>query len=322
MYSRKIISLLVGLLFLLIGHGDGFAQSKAGLPPLIGVSQLSSMMGDADLVILDVRTFSKYEKSHIPGAVQAFGPWLTMNKEFVGFMMPEVQALTRMLRGYGIRNSSKVVLYDAGMTPQDTAKSARALWTLHVLGHEAVSILDGGFAAWTQEEKEVSDQFTIPGSGEFTPTLDRSKVSDLDQVRRAMVDRGAYLVDARIPAEYFGHEKKAHIKRFGHLYGALSWPASYLTTGGIEFSPSLMRPVNELREMASGVGLSADRSVPVIVYSNHGLQAALVYFVLHDLLGYEKVSLYDGGVLEAASMDGVKMWRYGMNYGINGCAGK
>ena len=56
-------------------------------------SILSKNLQKKDMVILDVGAFTHYEKKHIPGAVKAFGPWQTMNEEFVGFMMPPVDEL-------------------------------------------------------------------------------------------------------------------------------------------------------------------------------------------------------------------------------------
>jgi thiosulfate/3-mercaptopyruvate sulfurtransferase len=121
-------------------------------------------------------------------------------------------------------------------------------------------------------------------------------------------------VDNRLPEEDFGHEKKSYIKRFGHLTGSRLWPADFMTNAGIEFSPSFLRDTAELKKMASGIGIPADRNVEIITYSNRGLQAAMGYFVLHDLLGYKNVRVFDGSMLESAADNSVPMETDGWGY--------
>jgi thiosulfate/3-mercaptopyruvate sulfurtransferase len=108
------------------------------------------------------------------------------------------------------------------------------------------------------------------------------------------------LVDTRIPEEHFGQEKVSHIKRFGHLPGSRLWPAKYMTNAGVDFAPSFLKDVEELKQMAMGVGIPADKNVEIITYSNQGTSAAMGYFVLHDILGYKNVRIFDGSLLEYA----------------------
>ncbi|MEJ2684023.1 MAG: rhodanese-like domain-containing protein [Candidatus Sulfobium sp.] len=290
------------------------AAAAAGMQKLVSVDWLARNLKAPNVVVLDVGAFTQYERGHIPGAVKAFGPWQTMNGEFVGFMMPKVKDLVRMLRSYGVNNNSHVILYDEGVTAQDTAKSARALWTLEALGHDKVAILDGGFAAWKQAKKSVSGEPVVPSPGNFRGRLIKSKLATMNEVKKALRSPGVVFVDDRLPEEDFGHEKKSYIKRFGHLPGSRLWPADFMTNAGIEFSPSFMRDMSELHQMAKGVGIPADKNAEIITYSNRGLQAAMGYFVLHDLLGYKNVKLFDGSILEAAADRSVPMKTNGWGY--------
>ena len=273
----------------------------AGPQKLVSVEWLSRNLKTPDVVILDVGAFTQYERGHIPGAVKAFGPWQTMNDEYVGFMMPKVKELVRMLRSYGVNNNSYVIFYDEGVTAQDTAKSARALWTLEALGHDKVAILDGGFAAWKQARQAVSSKPVVPWAGNFRGRLVKSRLATVSEVKKAVHSPGVVIVDNRLPDEDFGHEKKSYVKRFGHLPGSRLWPADFMTNAGMEFSPSFMRDSAELEQMAKGVGIPEDKKVEIITYSNKGIQAAMGYFVLHDLLGYKNVKLFDGSILQAAA---------------------
>ena len=274
---------------------------------LVSVDWLAKNLNKKDLVILDVSEFIHYEKGHVPGAVKAFGPWMSMNREFVGFMMPPEADLVNMIQGYGVGNDSFVVVYDEGITPKDTAKSARALWTLHTLGFDKVAILDGGMAAWQQTEKPVSTKAATPLGGDFTGKMVASKVATLAEVKKKIGSSKVYFVDNRVADQYFGHEKNSEISRSGHIPGALLWPQGFMTIAGVDFAPSYFRETKELQKMVKGIHLPSDKSVEVITYSNHGLAAAMGYFVLHDLLGYKNVKIFDGSILEASAVDDVPM---------------
>lgn len=281
--------------------------SLAADGPLVSVDWLAKNLNQKDLVILSVGAFTQYEKNHIPGAVNAFGPWQTMNDEFVGFMMPELDDLEQMIRDYGVNNDSLVVVYDEGVTEKDTAKSARALWTLHALGHDKIAMLDGGFAAWEREEKPVTTDVTISSAGNFTADFKAAKVATLDEVKSKIGNNKVVFIDTRIPEEHFGHEKVSHIKRFGHIPGAKLWPGSFMTNAGVDFAPSYLKDLGELKQMAAGVGIPDDKNTEIITYSNHGKSAAMGYFVLHDLLGYTNVKIYDGSLLEYAPLKDLAM---------------
>ena len=307
-FKAKLVGILTAAFLI------GCSSAAMAARHLVGVSWLARHLKSRGVVVLDVSEFTHYETAHIPGAVRAFGPWQTMNDEYVGHMMPKVPELVSMLRSFGVNNDSFVVIYDEGVTANDTAKSARALWTLEALGHDKAAILDGGFEAWKQAGKAVSGQPSVLPSGNFTGRLIRDKLATLAEVKKDLRSSRVVFVDDRLPDEDFGFSKKNYISRYGHLPGSRLWPADYMTSAGVNFSPSRMRPVSALREMAAGVGIPADKNADIITYSDDGLDAAMGYFVLHDLLGYKNVRLFDGSILEAAADRTVPMEKDSWGY--------
>ncbi len=305
-FMKSAIYILLMLAMLLCAAVTAGAADSA-TKPLVSTDWLKAHLNDQNVVVLDVRTFPKYIKSHIPGAVRAFGPWRSMNSRFIGFMTPPVDELQEMLRGFGVSNGSMVVIYDQGMTSSDTARSARVLWTLNLLGHKRCAILDGGFNAWEQDAFPVTSKPTIPERGDFTASPDDSLVITADQLQK---ESNVILVDNREPFHHFGHEKKAFVKKFGHIKGSLLMPAAYMTIGGQNFSPAFLRTREELQQMAAGVGIPSDRFAEIVVYSNTGEEAALGYFVLTKILGYSNVRLFDGSMLEAAKLPAMQIVRY------------
>lgn len=313
--SKRIklhIFIIIALSGILVLPSLGMAGNS-----LVGVDWLAKNLKKKDMVILDVGAFTHYEKNHIPGAVKAFGPWQTMNDKFVGFMMPPTEDLVQMIRGYGVNKDSLVVVYDEGVTVDDTAKSARALWTLHVLGHDNVAILDGGYAAWERAEQMVTKDVPITSPGNFAAAFKAGKVASLDEVKKKTGSNKVVFVDTRIPEEHFGHEKVSFIKRFGHLPSSKLWPAKYMTNAGVDFAPSLLKAVDELKQMAAGVGIPADKKAEIITFSNRGKSAAIGYFVLHDVLGYSNVKIFDGSLCEYGPQKDLALGKNGWGFTAN-----
>ncbi|NOX24556.1 MAG: sulfurtransferase [Deltaproteobacteria bacterium] len=290
------------------------AEAVAGGGSLVSAPWLAQNMHKANVVVLDVSDFTHYEVSHIPGAVKAFGPWMTMNDNFVGFMMPKIPALVRMIKSYGVNNNSTVIIYGAGVSADDTARSARALWTFEALGHNNVAILNGGFAGWVQQGGAVSNRPVTPDNGNFSGRLVAGKLATLVGVRKELDNHQVVFVDNRMPDHFFGKEKNSEIARFGHIPGARLWPAPYMTNAGVALSPSYIKDVKVLRQMAAGVGIPADKNAEIITYSDHGRSAAMGYFVLHDMLGYNNVKVYDGSILQYAAVSRMPMARYSLWY--------
>jgi thiosulfate/3-mercaptopyruvate sulfurtransferase len=118
------------------------------------------------------------------------------------------------------------------------------------------------------------------------------------------------LVDDRNALQYFGSTKNPNALRFGHLPGALSFPAAFMTNAGANRAPATLRSKEELMTMARGVGIPADRKTKIITYCNSGQQAGMAYFVLHDLLGYKNVKVYDGSILEYSQAEDMPLVKY------------
>jgi thiosulfate/3-mercaptopyruvate sulfurtransferase len=125
--------------------------------PLVDAAWLAARIGQPELVILDVRgPYSRqsrvdYLRGHIPGAIYSSyekGGWRTTDAAGINGQLPAIEKLETMLGELGVDNRSHVVIITAGGRARDTASGTRIYWTLKVLGHESVSLLDGGMNAW------------------------------------------------------------------------------------------------------------------------------------------------------------------------------
>src|SRR5947209_4680796 len=186
--------------------------------PLVDAGWLADHLGDPDLRLIDVRWYLKgrsgrdaYESGHLPGAV-----FMDLEKDITApegpgrHPIPSAQQFQEAMRGAGVDNGSKVVVYgDDG-----AYSSARVWWLLTYFGHPEVAVLDGGIAAWSGPLDSVP---VTVHRGDFTvrPPLTQMVV-DRDYVRSV---RDAVLIDARAPERYRGDTEPIDSKA-GHIPGA------------------------------------------------------------------------------------------------------
>jgi thiosulfate/3-mercaptopyruvate sulfurtransferase len=262
--------------------------------PLVSVQWLKDHHSDPALVVLDVRSAidgggaEAYSKAHIPGAVHSDydkAGW-RVTRNGVPFMLPSAAELEKLIGETGIDEDSHVVVVPAGVSATDFGAAARVYWTLKVAGHPAVSILDGGFAAWRAASYLVESGKTAASPKIFSSKLDESLLAQVEAVER---NTSATLVDAR-PASYFeGKEKAPASKAYGHIPGA-----RHLDSAAF-YDPvtNRLRPKEQLAKIAASLPAG-----PVVAYCNTGHWAATDWFVLSVVLGRPDVRLYDGSMVE------------------------
>ena len=268
--------------------------------PLVSTGWLKDHLKDADVFVLDVRSAidgggaEAYLKGHIPGAIHSDydkAGW-RVTRGGVPFMLPTIAELEKLIGETGIDEDTHVVVVPAGVSYTDFGAAARTYWTLKVAGVTKVSILDGGYAAWTAQNPVESGRGK-PSPKIFTATLNKSLFVDAREVEAIERDGGATLVDAR-PATFFaGKEKAPASKGYGHIPGAVSLDSATF----YDASANRLKPQTELASLAS----SAVPAGPTVAYCNTGHWAATDWFVLSEILGRPDVKLYYGSMVDWTS---------------------
>ena len=297
------IKLLQTVIFMLTAAVVGFAVAPvtvtAGTNSLVTTEWLENNLAADDLVIIDVRTTTNYGVGHIPGSFSMpYIAWEPFNEKKQCPLMPEAKYFTDMLQALGVNGSSHVVIYDHGNSIGDATRGCTCVWILEAMGHSNVSYLDGGFTKWTFEGRIIDNKKAEGEKGDFTAKVDPSKVVDLQQVVEKMKNKNTVLVDARNSNQHFGDDKRGDVERFGHIPGSINLPAPFLDHAGVNRAPATIKPEKQLAEIVNGVGIPADTDREIIIYCNTGQYAGMNYFVLHDILGYKNVSVYDGSMIE------------------------
>lgn len=136
--------------------------------------------------------------------------------------LPDRAALAARLGALGVTADRQVICYDAG----DGSFAARAWWLLRWLGHDAVAVLDGGFAAWTAASLPIAggdEQPARAGAPALPLRAPLVQSVDADEVLRSLGDARRLLVDARA-AERFRGEHEPIDPVAGHIPGAVNRP--------------------------------------------------------------------------------------------------
>jgi len=257
------------------------------LPLVIEPEELNSIENDKHLLIVDLSTHKQYIQAHIPSAVFIdYGHIVGMNQPYTG-LLPETKQFEHILNSLGITPETQIVAYDE----EGGGKAARLIWTLHAMGHNKASMLNGGLIAWYREKFPLSNESvtSTPNPANEFYNVDfnlQPVVADTEYIINSLQDNKVGLLDARSIDEYTGSAKYA--QKTGRIPGAkhFEW-----TQAMDEKANYRLLSKEKLQPMLDELGLTQDKEIIVYCQSHH--RSALSYLML-KYLGYEKVRGYPG----------------------------
>ena len=268
---------------------------------LVATDWVADHADDPAVVVIDVdEDIEAYARNHIPGSVGL--DWKADLQDPVRrtFLGPE--GFAALMDATGVTRDTHVVLYGGN----NNWFAAYAYWYFKVYGHESVSLMDGGRKKWELEGRKLTDEQTTvtPTSGYVAGEPDPEIRARREQVLAEFVGApaGTALIDVRSPAEFAGettappHLPLEAAMVPGHIPGATNVP--WVTAVNPDTGEFL--PVDQLREIYQGKGLSPDDEV--VAYCRIGERSAHSWFVLHELLGFDRVRNYDGSWTEYGSL--------------------
>jgi thiosulfate/3-mercaptopyruvate sulfurtransferase len=219
----------------------------------------------------------QYLASHIPGAA-----YVSLAHDLAGprtassgrHPLPSIDALAATFSRLGIADDTQVVVYD-----QDSGLFAsRMWWCLRYLGHDAVALLDGGWARWLREGLPRASGEERRAPRPFVATPRPSMAIVVEEVQRRVDAGDTLLVDARGPDRFEGRSEP--IDRIaGHIPGA----ANHFYRWNLD-DDGTMLDAGRLRERYTAL-LGGRAPEQVIVYCGSGVSAC------HNLLAMEIAGL-------------------------------
>ncbi len=293
---RTTLSLLLAGLMTAVATPSAIAESEpvpanaTKVTPLVDTGWLKAHLNDPGLVILDVTSERFYGSGHIPGAVfSAFGKWRVRKGDVPG-MLPSVEYLEKLTGNLGIGNGDHVVLVPAGWSAGDVGIATRIYWTLKTLGHDRVSILNGGMNAWLADRRNPIQKAPVtPTPKTFRARFTDALLATAKDVEAALTNGVPQLVDNRPVAQHVGIEKSGAVLSYGTIPGAMNVPEDWLLHKGRFRSAAQLRKLHELLGVRDG---------HVIHFCNTGHRASVGWFVRSELLGQQNSRLYDGSLAE------------------------
>ena len=237
---------------------------------------------------------AEFAAARIPGACRFDINKVADQTNPLPHMIPPATEFAAAVSAMGIGDDDHVVIYDdSAILP-----ATRVWWMFRLFGHERVSVLNGGLAAWRRgggELETTPPQIPVQTSpsGQFTarPPVG-AQVIDMPTIQAMIAaDSLGQLADARAAGRFAGTapEPRAGL-RSGHIPGARNVPLTSLLADDGSF-----KPVADIRQAFVEGGIDPDR--PVITSCGSGVTACGLALGL-ALAGNEQVFVYDGSWTE------------------------
>ncbi|MGZ4334018.1 MAG: sulfurtransferase [Gaiellaceae bacterium] len=244
-------------------------MSGSDFPRVVDAAWLAERLGEADLVVGDVRGPNAHIRGHIPGSRP-----LVLGSPPPGADEATVQELAKevalRLRRHGITGDERLVLVDRG----DGMGTMPAAQLAELAGHPRVATLLGGLAGWPGElatgpvELEPVRESSLRPNVRAFPTR-QELLSRLD-------DEALTILDVRRPEEYTGKAGSACDPRQGHIPGA-----KQLEVGELFAEPGRPAAPERIRAL---VGLP--EGAEIVAYCHSGSRSALATLALRSA-GYD-----------------------------------
>ncbi len=249
-----------------------------------------------------------YNQGHIARAI-----WLDTleleEEEYWNRRSPE--ELNEAMQQLGITHDTTVILYGRcahpDMSQEHPGKQAgqiaakRAALLLLYAGVKDVRVLDGGLDSWLAAGYKVTSEETEP-----TPISDfgldipahPEYIVDMEQAKFMLSDPQSELVSVRSWEEFIGNFSGYHYVRPkgripGAIFGNCGTDAYHMEN--YRNLDNTMRNYHEIEETWRQNGITKDKHIAF--YCGTGWRASEAFFAAW-LMGWEKISVYDGGWFE------------------------
>lgn len=233
----------------------------------------------------------RFRRGHLPGARHAdLLTDLADPGRGYRFAQPAAGRLAQRLAGLGVGAGTRVVTYD----DDGSIWAARVFWALRAIGHDQVTVLDGGLAAW-QAAGGALEAGDAAAAQPVTPIVPAPRpdafVDQLRVLELLVTPTAGQLVCTLSPSSFNGTVPSRYARR-GHIPGSVNVASRSLVDDA-----GRLLPAAQLRAQLAPL-LRDER--PITLYCGGGISASLAALALHRV-GRDDVSIYDGSLEEWAA---------------------
>ena len=260
---------------------------------LISPGELSDIMRNGPVVLIDTRDPAIYAEAHIPGAVN-------MREVFTYLATSTPEGLIALLNKFadnfgkaGLSGAETAVVYEQSMTT-GFGQSCRGYVLLRYLGYPRIRVVHGGYGAWVAAGLPSTTETPTPAEKTFPIDPQGMRILvDLEAMKSAVKNPQIVKLDVRDVDEWIGESSSPYGKDFcprkGRIPGAV-WIEWYRMMKPTPSGPMFKSRTEILAECAT-VGITPD--TPVIIYCFKGARAANTFVALEEA-GIKNVGIYFG----------------------------
>jgi len=260
--------------------------------PLISVDELTQQLDNEHLVLLDASWYmpamkrnghTEWQQQRIANAQHFdFHEQICDTDSEYPHTMPSPALFTERVQALGINQDSHIVVYD-GM---GLFASPRVWWMFRAMGHENVSVLNGGLPEWSKAGLPVNTATPIAvKKGNFIARPLTDKFTDAESILDKLQSDDVVIIDARGTNRFDGREAEPRADlRSGHIPNSKNLPFTNLLDAGV------LRIQSELDKQLNAV---ASKEQQLIFTCGSGVTACHLALAA-EICGYSKLSVFDG----------------------------
>ena len=277
------------LLILIFGYKSGYSN------PLVDKDWLKNKICKDNIKIIEVhRSKKEYEIAHIPCSIYTnfYTDGWRETRNSIPLLMPSINSLEILIGSLGISSSDHIVIVASGSGKYDAAEAAALYFTFKYLGHKNISILDGGLKSWKEDwDNDTETGFILPEEKIYKSIPNKTILASKDDVLE-VTNKSGYLIDARTSALYMGINTSMPAIRSGTIPNAVNIPNDWLLINDSLF----FQKKNDLERIFEFNGISKKNGQ--ISFCNAGLESALSWFVMSEILNFPNNKLYESSLAE------------------------
>ncbi len=263
--------------------------------PLVDKDWLKDKICKDNIKIIEVhRSKKEYEIAHIPCSIYTnfYTDGWRETRNSIPLLMPSINSLEILIGSLGISSSDHIVIVAPGSGKYDAAETTALYFTFKYLGHKNISILDGGLKSWKEDwDNDTETGFISPEEKIYKSIPNKTILASKDDVLE-LINKSGYLIDARTPGLYMGINTSLPAIRSGTIPNALNIPNDWLLINDSLY----FQNKEDLEKIFEFNGVF--KKDGQISFCNAGLESALSWFVMSEILNFPNNKLYESSLAE------------------------
>lgn len=226
---------------------------------------------------------TEYDERHIAGAGFFDIDGVSDQSSDLPHMLPPAEEFAAKVGALGAGDDDHVVIYDT----VGSTGAARVWWTFRAMGHDRVSVMDGGLPKWLAEGRATTADLPNRPAKARSARRQGALVRSRQDMLANIDSKAEQVVDARSAGRFNATEPEPREgMRSGHIPGSVNVPFPDVIAEDRTFKPAA-----EVRARFEAAGV--DLSRPIATTCGSGVTASTLALALFNA-GIEDVAVYDG----------------------------